>query len=646
MDVLYPSASAVDNSQNGMQLLKNLMIPTVSVNEVLGTITTAGQGVQVRINGCEATIQQVKELLPETIKRVEWIDNPGLRYNGATAVLNFIVSNPATGGSLMTNAMPALNSAWGQYMGSLKLNNGRSQWGASLNYKNSNHMGSHRDYVETFTYPDGASVTRTETPISGYISDNFGSLQLDYSYNKPDTTTLWVAIHGFKQWPQVTLYNSLMTLSNGSNDILLDDYSARSGFTPSIRAYFEQHFSHDQVIAVDFSGSLYNGTTTRSYLERDAVTDALLTDVNTSIRDRNQAYGISADYIKSWASSRLTVGASYTAGRNRSIYENLGGKVFHQRQDKVYFYSEYFQRLNKFTITAGLGAQYTSFRFRETGQGNDSWNLRPQATLTYRPGDVSSFRLSFTTWQSAPSLSETNVVAQQIDGFQWQKGNPDLKTSSSYMLTFRYNVTIARASGQFGARAFTSPNAITPFYQWEGDKLFKSFENSDGLSNLTFWLAPEVELIPGWLSVEGALNYKVERMKGRGYKLYNHNWSGDVTVMVTHWGFVLGVQYIQSASDLWGETLQWGEKFSVVQLQYHWRNWQFGAGVICPFTKYDRVSKLLNKWNSNEQHIRIDMAPIPFLNISYNLQWGRQKRGVEKLVNADSDVQQSSAAGR
>ncbi len=76
MDVYHPSKSAVDNSKNGMQLLRNLMIPTLTVNDALGSISAAGQSVQVRINGRATTIEQVKALLPETIKRVEWIDNP------------------------------------------------------------------------------------------------------------------------------------------------------------------------------------------------------------------------------------------------------------------------------------------------------------------------------------------------------------------------------------------------------------------------------------------------------------------------------------------------------------------------------------------------------------------------------------------
>lgn len=162
-DVFYPSQSAVDASKNGLQLTRNLMIPTLSVNDITGSITSAGQAVEVRINGRKATIKQVQELLPETIKKVEWIDNPGLKYDSANGVLNFVVSNPDKGGSLMLNAKQALNTSWGEYFGSLKLNYGKSQWGLSSQYKLTNKVGLHREYTETFTYPDGSKLTREET---------------------------------------------------------------------------------------------------------------------------------------------------------------------------------------------------------------------------------------------------------------------------------------------------------------------------------------------------------------------------------------------------------------------------------------------------------------------------------------------------
>ena len=363
------------------------------------------------------------------------------------------------------------------------------------------------------------------------------------------------------------------------------------------------------------------------------------------IRDRNQAYGIEADYIKNWKNSRFTAGISYTANRNRSVYENLGGEIFHQRQDKVYFFTEYFQRIKNFTLTAGIGAQYTDFRFKETEQGSSSWNMRPQATVTYGINQNHQFKLSFETWQATPSLAETNIAPQQLDGFQWRIGNPNLKTSNSYMLTLRYNFNVPRVAGSFGIRAFTSPNAITPLLYWDNDRLITTYENSKGLKNLSFFIAPQIDIIPNWLMISGYLQYRMERMRGSGYKLHNNDWSGYANLRLMHWGFVLSAQYMRNQHDLWGEKISWGESHSVIDLSYNWKDWQFGVGMIMPFGKYDQGSKMLSKWNTNEQHMRLDMR-IPYVSISYNVQWGHQKRGAHKRVNVDANVDHSTTGGR
>lgn len=164
----------------------------------MGTIQAAGQAVQVRINGRESSIEQVKALLPETIKRVEWIDNPGLRYKGANYVLNFIVINPTVGGSLMADAMPALNQAWGNYLTNVKFNSGLSQFEVGGRFKLTNKLKTHRDYTETFTYPDGTSLTRKETSRGGYLDNSFGAFWASYNYIKPDTTVFMAELSSFE----------------------------------------------------------------------------------------------------------------------------------------------------------------------------------------------------------------------------------------------------------------------------------------------------------------------------------------------------------------------------------------------------------------------------------------------------------------
>jgi len=647
MDVFYPSKSAMANSANGMQIVKNLMIPAVMVNEVLGTVTIGGNPVQIRINGREASVDQIRELLPETVRKVEWIDNPGLRYGGAAAVLNIVVANPSVGGSVMADAQQALTEGFGRYDMSLKLNNGRSQWGISSRLHAVNNIPGYREYQETFTYPDGMSLTRTESPLSGNMNHREGYMLLDYSYVKPDTTVVWVGIQGDKYWSdEGTMFDGRLRMSDGSRDIFLHDLTDKNGFTPSIMTYLEQHFANNQLVAVGADVSFYGGRTFRDYTERDCETLEYISDVHMSVKDRNSVYGVTADYIKKWRKSRITAGISYTANRNRSKYENLDNEVFHQKQDKLYFYTEFFYRINKVTLTAGLGAQYTSFRLRETRQGNDSWNVRPKATVTYRPSESSQFSLDFTSWQSAPSLSETNIAPQQVDGIQWQIGNPDLKTASTHRLTARYQYSYGRVNGQFGARAHVCPDAIAPLLFWEDGRLITTYENSKGWRNLTFWLSPQIDVIPGWLTLSGTLRYRVEKTQGSGYRHCNSNWYGDVTAMAFYRGFTLLFQYYQASKSLWGEKILWGETMSLLALSYRWKQWQFAAELMCPFVKYDRGSRSLNRYNTNLMHIRTDIAPLPLLHIGYNLQWGRQKRGVNKIVNVDANVSRTSVAGK
>lgn len=645
MDVYIPSKVAVDNSKNGVQLVRNLMIPSLTVNEAMGTITAAGQTVQVRINGREATVDQLKALLPETIKRVEWIDDPGLRYNGAAYVLNYIVTNPSQGGSLMIGAEPMLNQRFGTAMGNLKLNSGRSQWSVGLWGKLCDNIDVYRDYNEKFTYPDGHSLIREETPLGGSVDNSGASGTLAYSYIKPDTTVLYVGLDLASRISDRQHYNGILSLSDGRDDIMLTDINGSNGTTPSLSAYLEQHLAHRQTIVIDFRSSFYTGKSYSNYIERDLSGQNVINDVNTSIRDRNQSYSMRADYIKTWRSSRFTAGVSYTANRNRSLYENLEGEIFHQRQNRTYIFAEYYQRINKLSVTLGLGAQYTDLKFLETGRGTGSWNMSPKATLNYSINSNHRLRLQFSSWQTAPSLSQTNIAPQQIDGFQWRIGNPDLKTSTSYKLTMRYNFSLPRVDGSFGVNGFTCSNPVAMFYQWDGDRLISSYENSRGRQYISVFLAPQIEVIPGWLTVSGSVTYDAQRTKGTGYRHYYHSWHGDVSVMLSYRNFILSGQYQCGNRNLNGETITRNETFTTVDLSYNYKNWRFGAGMLMPFGTYDQGSRSLNRYNTNESHMRLNLR-MPYISINYNFQWGHQKRGARKLIETDATVERSTTGSR
>lgn len=645
MDVYRPSASAVANAKDGVQLLNNLMIPEIVVNDAMQTITTYGEAVQLRINGRMVGIEQVKSLLPESIKKVEWINNPGLRYGKVAGVLNFIVTNPTVGGSLMLSARPALNLRWGTYNADVKLNSGRSQWNVGALLKATNHISAHRDYYERFTYPDLTTLTRRETPREGYVCDTWGNAWLSYSYVKPDTTTFYVSLSSSATFDTEKCYNGTMTLSNSDEQIYITDNQGMSGYKPSLSMYLEQHFERKQTLVVDCRASAYYGDTYTDYLERRTTATLPHTNVHTFIHDSNKAFGMEANYIKEWDNSKFTAGINYGANRNRSSYHNLEGAVFHQRQDRMNLYGEYLAKVGKFALTAGLGANWVKYKFVETRQGNSEWMVRPQLSVDYQISPRTSLRLGYQMWQDAPTLSQTNVVAQQIDGFQWVEGNPNLKMSKSYKLSLTYRFFLPRINASLSAIAYNNSDAITTCLGWRGDRLVTGYENSKGLRNIALRFSPQVVVIPQWLMASGSVSFRHERMEGADYLHYHNNWSGNVAVMATHYGFTLSCQYICAEKTIYGEVISWPESISLVDLTYNWKKWSFAIGMIMPFGKYDQGSMLINKWNTNENHMRADIR-LPYISVSYNLRWGKQKRNLDKLINVGVDVDRSSAAGR
>ena len=121
--VVFPSERQMKASGNGMDLLQQMMLPRVQVDLLNSEIKATGNGiVQVRINGVKVEQDEIKALNPSDIIRIEYHDNPGLRYGNADIVLDYIVRRPDTGGSFGLDMAQGINSMWGEH----------NAWGRSI----------------------------------------------------------------------------------------------------------------------------------------------------------------------------------------------------------------------------------------------------------------------------------------------------------------------------------------------------------------------------------------------------------------------------------------------------------------------------------------------------------------------------------
>ena len=99
-NLLFPNAQQIKQSKNGLQLLQKLQIPGIVINPTDNSISLTDKSeLSLRINGRPVTEKEIQGISPEQIIRVEYIDNPGIRYGEAGAVLDFIIKTPTSGGS-------------------------------------------------------------------------------------------------------------------------------------------------------------------------------------------------------------------------------------------------------------------------------------------------------------------------------------------------------------------------------------------------------------------------------------------------------------------------------------------------------------------------------------------------------------------
>ena len=160
-NLLFPNAQQIKQSKNGLQLLQKLQIPGIVINPTDNSISLTDKSeLSLRINGRPVTEKEIQGISPEQIIRVEYIDNPGIRYGEAGAVLDFIIKTPTSGGSFMGNFTPSLNRGWGQYWTSVKVNTGKSEFSYSGWFAPRWNLEMGRSNTERYELADGSRYVR------------------------------------------------------------------------------------------------------------------------------------------------------------------------------------------------------------------------------------------------------------------------------------------------------------------------------------------------------------------------------------------------------------------------------------------------------------------------------------------------------
>lgn len=642
-NLLYPNAQQIEQSRNGLQLLQKLQIPGVIINPTDNSIALADQSeVSLRINGRPVDNKEIQALSPEQIVRVEYIDNPGVRYGEVGAVIDFIVKNPTSGGSFMGDITQSVNRGFGEYWLSAKANSGKSEFSYSGWFSPRWNMEMLRDNVEHYELPDGTRYSRTEESIDGNRFEQWNNgHSLNYNFLDPKKQMFNASLK-FYYNQNVVLFRGLLTdhSPGGTTSLMLDDSKNRS-INPMLNLYYQYNLDEDQLIMANVVASYEQPNSHRIYTEDELfytdnsfTTGSSLVDIDNLIKSRTYSILGEVDYEKRWENSRVTAGIRHTQSwiTNNYVEQGIDDRM---NQGNSYIFGEYWMRLGPhFDFSAGVG--YSLYSYVPRDRESHLYSIwRPRLSARYTIDDYSSLRFNFVRMGSVVSLDMLSPVVQDVDGIQQSTGNPDVKPYATYKYELQYQYNRGIFYGKLGARYTHAPGAIMPEKVWVGDKILTRFDNQKNAEELRFYLDIRITAIPDWLTLSAGPAWHRYWMRGNNYTHVYNNFYCYATFELSHWGFSLEGMLQTNFNRFWGETLDGGENVHTLKLSYNYKNWNFGVMVLDPFINDYKVKKEnWNRYAGYHQVITTNMIKqMVAVSVSWNLNWGRRYETDEQRIN-------------
>ncbi|MDR3093603.1 MAG: carboxypeptidase-like regulatory domain-containing protein [Bacteroidales bacterium] len=639
--LVYPSERQVMASTNGINLLQQLMLPGLQVNAMFNEVSLPGGGeLQFRINGVKVEREDVLALQPSMIIRVEYHDNPGLRYGSAEVVLDYIVRRPESGGNIGVELNDGLTTlGWGSNRLNARINHKRSEFSLNYSIDHRKFVDMWRNNMETFHLPDGSTLQRKEVGDPGKVKELWQHFNSAYNYQ--DSTRMFNAtFRGFADnQPHYDYIGHIYNMADNNDKLQMFDAQELIIFRPALDLYYQQNMKKDQTLVLNIVGTYNYTDNTRLYQE--SRNNIMLTDVNNATTGKKYSLIGEGIYEKKIGDNRLSAGLRHTQSYSDNIYRDVNHYTTRIGQGETFLYTDFKGKMKSLTYTVGAGVTRSYFEQEDGSDGYVYYTFKPRILLHYSLPANSSIRLRAEINNEPPSLSGLSAVEQSIDSLQIQRGNPNLKPYLHYRSELTYEIQKGIFYGNFVGGYQYQPKAIMDEKYWEGDRIVQTWNNQKNWqrvrSQLALRVGPVKEIVQ--FSVTGGVNHYISN--GNSYQHRYTNWYTQMELSATYKNFTANFNWHTSYDWFYGETLRGSENLHSISVGYKLKDMSFKLGMLNPFVDNYilRNEENRSQYASFYKTIYINqISRLLIIGYTYNFSFGRKFKADEKRVNnADND---------
>ena len=643
--ILLPSKEQTQASSDGVSLLQNLQIPRIVISPIDNSVKTlSDESVQLRINGIEASTADVKAINPKDIIRVEYHDQPGVRYNGAAAVVDYIVKHRDTGGSLMLAGTNGLTlPGIGNYYLAGKVHFGKSSIQAVATYAPYDIYWT-RTNNETYNFSTG-KVENNEVGEPTRYKTYPVNVSLNYNWTNGDKNMLNIRLRDNMAYTPYGPSDRDSRLYQPTDSFEIHDHDKSSSQSPSLDIYYQHNLPHKQHLYFDVVGTYINTHSDRRFLQTplfgSVSTDT--TDVLSSVRGDKWSLIGEAIYEKEWENIMLTVGARYNQQLVKNTYLGSTEATVNMTTGETYAFAEMRHRVDKFSYVVGIGVMHTLID--QAGQKQSTWIARPQLTMSYDFGKGWFWKYKGYVSGYQPSLSQLSDITQQIDKYQMRRGNPNLKS----VMYVSNEMELSWQSKHVNLNLWANYSYDhKPIMEETFEEIIdgspyaiRMYDNQRGYHKLNVSPSVQVKLLDNKLmfNVTPFVKYMVSQGNNYNHEHVNYGVRGCIFYLLKGWRFFADV--VTAQHNLWGETLTLGELTHDIGINYNSEHFGFGIMMVYPFSPHGSttVTKDLSALAPTANTaVMQNYRQVLMLNFNVNLDFGTKHReGWQRLNNEDTE---------
>lgn len=626
---IIPDKQIYKHTNNGYDLLYDLMIPNLQIDRQKGAVTTIGGTVTLYIDGRKVEYREVKGLKSKDILKVEYYDVPTGKYAGDYASINIITRPMTTGGYISVDGTQQLAYQEGDYNLAAKVAHGSTSFTIFGGY-NRLHYDADKIEKEEFFHFDNNEISRSYSSYEGVNKQNQEYVQLNIltkkkKYMLSEKLSLVRKECPIDQTDGVLFVNKAQTRTGQSST------NISSSLMPRLSLYGNFDITDKQYVELSLAGTYSRNKYSNMYQDDELNTSTKTTEDYYSANFYGK-YGIIFPHKNSLS---FHLGSVYmnTMSQYVGTYESWQ----HQWSSQNYVFVEYVQQFNKWRLRLKPGASALYYHTKDA-DAVSHYIPQLQSTIFWQPTKNQQVALDVLYSNSYPTSSSLNTAEQIIDNLRIKRGNENLRPMDFFQGAVNYNVQIGSRINIASVSNFSYQyHQYVEKYFEENGKLINTIDDHNYSRSM-------VELLSlSWKATDN-LRLKIDGV-------YNHAdvW-GKFRISFNSWRAYMNANYYckDFAFRLWANTKGKEMMLPMIAVEkipvnyggsvnWNHKEWSIELGTVSPFHKNNEFIETLNVpvYNSQE-HIISSTNRKFYIQAAYTFNFGKKTQ--KDWKNIDMNV--------